>query len=277
MDRAPPQGLVLPETLTLVGGGKMGTAMLRAWLSIGLEAERISILEPSPSFELSELIALHRCHLGAPSAPPNVLVLAVKPQSLDGAAEALQQFAGDKTLLLSILAGKTIANLEQRFPKTRNIVRAMPNLPAAICRGMTGLTAKPSLEAKQKAVSETLMSALGEIAWVSNENLMDSLTAVSGSGPAYVFYLTETLAAAGVSAGLEEALAMRLARTAIIGAAELLSQNCGLSAANLRESVTSKGGVTAAALEVLMDPHGLRELMEKAVLAARDRGMELSG
>lgn len=267
----------LPNSLLLVGAGKMGTAMLRGWLALGLEGRNISIAEPAPSVELMALTAQYGCALTPSPTPPQVLVLAVKPQMLDGAAPGLRPSVSEKTLLISILAGKTIANLKAHFPNALGLVRAMPNLPGAVGRGMTGLVAGLPIGETERATAEALMRAIGEIEWLANEDQLDSMTAVSGSGPAYIFYLVEALAAAGVKAGLEEAAAMRFARATLEGSAELLRREPSQSPAELRESVTSKGGTTAAALEVLMGPDGLKPLIEKAVLAALARAKALSG
>jgi pyrroline-5-carboxylate reductase len=263
--------------LLLAGAGKMGGAMLRAWLDKGYDPEKISVLEPHPSPDLFELARDRGFALGAPAAPPDILVLAIKPQSLDEAAAGLAAFASPETLVISILAGKTLANIAVKLPQAKAIVRAMPNLASAVGRGVTALTANAAATPSQRAVAESLLAATGAIEWLASEELIDAATAVSGSGPAYVFYLTEALASAGTSAGLPAAIAARLARATVEGAGELLFQSGDKSPAELRENVTSRGGTTAAALEILMAPDGLEPLLERAVKAAQARARALAG
>jgi pyrroline-5-carboxylate reductase len=269
----------LPSSLVLVGGGKMGGAMLEGWLRVGLSADAASVIDPDPSPDLKTLCASKGVALN-PSLDvlghPEVLVLAIKPQSLDDAAPGLVPLAGQNTMLISVLAGKTVANLDAAVPGCGGIVRAMPNLPAAIARGATGAYASPALSPQQRATAHSLLKAVGIVEWVEDEGLIDAVTAVSGSGPAYVFHLVECLAKAGVAAGLPEDLAMRLARATVSGSGHLLATS-ELQAGQLRANVTSKGGTTAAALDVLMADDGLAPLMTKAVAAARKRAGELSG
>ncbi len=264
-----------PASLVLIGAGKMGGAMLRAWLDRGLEPAAISIIDPAPGPEIAELAAAKGLRLNAASVAPQVLVLAVKPQALDEMA-ALAPLAGPHTLVISVLAGKTIANVAARLPEARALVRAMPNLPAAVGRGATGLVASAGVSAAQRATAEVLIGATGAVEWLDDELLIDAVTAISGSGPAYVFYLAECLAEAGAALGLPADVAGRLARATVAGAGELLFQSAA-SAGELRESVTSRGGTTAAALEVLMGEGGLAPLMLRATEAARRRAEALSG
>jgi pyrroline-5-carboxylate reductase len=263
--------------LLLAGAGKMGGAMLRAWLDKGYDPEKISVIEPHPSPGLFELARDRGFALGAPAQPPEILVLAIKPQSLDEAAAGLAAFASPETLVISILAGKTLANIAAKLPQAKAIVRAMPNLASAVGRGVTALTANAAATPSQRAAAESLLAATGAIEWLASEELIDAATAVSGSGPAYVFYLTEALASAGTSAGLPAAIAARLARATVEGAGELLFQSGEKSPAELRENVTSRGGTTAAALEILMAPDGLEPLLERAVKAAQARARALAG
>lgn len=272
-----PQAERLGVPLLLAGAGKMGGALLRAWLTKGYDPSKITVVEPQPSRQLLELSESRRVALGPPPESPRVLVLAMKPQSLDAAAEGLASFTGPDTLIVSILAGKTIGNIATRFPKARAIVRAMPNLAAAIGRGMTVLAANAAVSPAQRKVAEALLRAAGQTLWLDNENLIDAATAISGSGPAYVFYLVEALARAGEAVGLPAALSGQLARATIEGAGELLHQNPATSAAELRQNVTSPGGTTAAGLAVLMAQDGLTPLLERAVKAAKERAAELSG
>lgn len=273
----PSGGASFPASLVLVGAGKMGGSLLQGWLDLGLEARRISVVEPEPGPELRALCAERGIALAWPQSPPEALVIAIKPQMLDEAAPQMTPLAGEATLVISILAGKTIANVLTRLPQARAVVRAMPNLPAAIGRGMTGAVGNAAVTAAQRRCADALLSAVGQVEWLDNESLIDAVTAVSGSGPAYVFYLVECLAEAGRKAGLPADMAQRLARATVEGAGALLEQKPESSAAALRESVTSRGGTTAAALEVLRSAGGLEELIEKAVLAARKRAEELSG
>lgn len=268
-----------PARLVLVGAGKMGGAMARGWLEAGLAPSSLTILEPAPSPEIASLAGARGFALnpiGAVAAP-DMVVLAVKPQSLDKAAPQIAPLAGSRTLMLSILAGKTIADLASRLPHARAVVRAMPNLPAAIGRGVTAAFANPNVSAEQRGWCEHLLGAVGSFDWLDEESLIDAVTAISGSGPAYVFALTEALAAAGERLGLQPELAMKLARGTVEGAAELMRRDSATSAATLRRNVTSPGGTTAAALAVLESPGGLEDLMIRATAAARARAAELAG
>lgn len=273
----PTGGLSFPASLVLVGAGKMGGALLQGWLELGLEPGRIRVVEPEPGPALRALCAERGIALSSPETPPEVLVLAIKPQMLDVAAPQIAGLAGEATLVVSILAGKTITNVLSRLPQARAIVRAMPNLPAAIGRGITGAVANAAVTSTQRRCADALLSAVGRVEWLEDESLIDAVTAVSGSGPAYVFYLAECLAEAGRKAGLPADVAERLARTTVEGAGALLEQRPENSAAALRESVTSRGGTTAAALDVLRGADGLEILLEKAVLAAKQRAQALSG
>lgn len=268
----------LPKSVTLVGAGKMGLALLQGWAARGLAGEGVAVLEPDPSSELSALAAAQGYRLNPPQrAPAEALVLAIKPQMLDAVAPAIAADAGPDTLTISILAGKRVADLAARLPQAQAIVRAMPNTPAAIGRGITGAFASPAVGAARREIAHALLSSVGEVEWVGSEALIDAVTAVSGSGPAYVFYFVESLARAGVEAGLPEDVAVRLARATVAGAGELLRRSKGVSPATLRQNVTSPGGTTAAALETLMAQDGLEPLLKRAVQAARRRAEELSG
>jgi pyrroline-5-carboxylate reductase len=265
--------------LLLIGAGKMGSAMLEGWLRQGLSPAHITVVDPYPSQRMQDL-ALEGLRLSPPVdeiGPVDVIVLAVKPQTLDAAATLLAKVASNETLLISVLAGKTIANLRERAPAARAIVRAMPNTPAAVGRGITGCAASPEVSAAQKTFATGLLASIGRVEWVKAENLIDAVTALSGSGPAYVFHLVEAMAAAGEKAGLPADLSLRLARATVEGAGELLFREPGTTAAVLRQNVTSPGGTTAAALEVLMADDGLTPLMSRAVAAAKRRAGELSG
>ena len=266
-----------PRTLALAGAGKMGGAMLRGWLDGGLNAEGVAVIEPNPSAELVALQAERGFALNPPSpTAPQTLVLAVKPQALAAAAPSLQAVAGPDTLILSVIAGKTIAELAARL-RARAIVRVMPNTPAAVGRGASAGAANAAVSATQRGWTEKLMRAVGIFEWVADEALIDAVTALSGSGPAYVFALVEAMALAGEAVGLPADLAMRLARATVEGAGELMAREPHTPAAMLRQNVTSPGGTTAAALGVLQGHDGLNALLARAVTAARDRARELGG
>jgi pyrroline-5-carboxylate reductase len=265
-----------PASLLLIGAGKMGGAMLDGWLALGLNPHHVNIIEPAPDAALAALCLEKGMTLGAPSAPPDALILAIKPQMLDAASPDILPLVSDKTLVLSILAGKTLGNLEARFGAAKAIVRAMPNLPASIGRGVTGAIANKAVAEAQRKMADALLSAVGSVEWLSSEDQIDALTAISGCGPAYVFYLVECLAAAAVDMGLPADLAARLARVTIEGSGELLAQSV-LPPDQLRRNVTSPGGVTAAALDVLMAEKGLSPLIRDVVVAAKRRAAELAG
>jgi pyrroline-5-carboxylate reductase len=272
-----------PKSLTLVGAGKMGASLLSGWLARGLDPAAVTIVEPRPSPELAALVAEQRLALNPPAGAtkaPEILVLAIKPQVLDSVAPELRGHVGSATLVISILAGIPVARLAAATGASA-IVRAMPNLPASIGRGATGAYAAAAVSAPQKALADALLRASGLVEWVDREDLIDAVTALSGSGPAYVFHLVECLAQAGIAAGLDEAVAKRLALATVTGAGELLATS-GLEPARLRENVTSPGGTTAAALAVLMPEPGvshagLGPLMRDAVAAAKRRAGELAG
>ncbi len=262
------------EPLLLVGAGKMGGALLQAWLERGLDPRQTFVLEPQPSPQIKALSSVYGVSLRAPAAPPAVIVLAVKPQALDESMPALAPLAGDTTLVISILAGKTLAGLSQHLRCA--VVRAMPNLAVAVGQGMSAAVANAKVTPAQKQTADALLSAVGGVEWLSDESLIDAVTAVSGSGPAYVFYLAECLAKAGVEAGLPRDLAMRLARATVEGAGALLAHQPEISPAELRESITSPGGTTAAALAVLKGESGFERLIANAVAAAKRRAQELA-
>jgi pyrroline-5-carboxylate reductase len=268
----------LPSSLILVGAGKMGGSMLEGWLKVGMDPKGVTVLDPRPSDEMARFCREQGIALN-PDRPaaPEVLVLAIKPQMLDDAAPSLNGCLGPQTLIISILAGKTIGDLRSRMPSASAVVRAMPNLPASIGRGATGAAVNEAVSEEQRLMADALLSSNGIVEWLPSETLIDAVTALSGSGPAYVFHLVECLAEAGAAAGLPAELAQRLARATVTGAGELLFQS-DLSPATLRQNVTSPGGTTAAALEVLMaEPHGLKALMRDAVAAAKRRAEELAG
>jgi len=261
--------------IVLAGAGKMGGAMLSGWLARGLDLWQVAVIEPQPSAEIGALTAKgvrlnpSPGELGAVAT----LVIALKPQTFGEAAAALKQFAGPSTLVVSIMAGTTIASISSACGGS--VVRAMPNTPAAIGRGITVAVAAKNVSAAQRAVADALLRATGSVEWIDDEALMDAVTAVSGSGPAYIFLLAEELARAGVEAGLPQELATKLARETVAGSGELLHRS-ELAAATLRQNVTSPGGTTAAALAVLMAPDGMQSLLTRAVAAATRRSKELA-
>jgi pyrroline-5-carboxylate reductase len=262
-------------TIVLAGAGKMGGAMLTGWLAQGLDARRVGVIEPHPSLEISALTAKGIRLNPSPKDIGTVatLVVALKPQMFREAEAMLKSFTGSSTLVVSIMAGATIASIEEVCGGSA--VRAMPNTPAAIGRGITVAVAAKNVSTAQRAVADALLRATGSVEWVDDESLMDAVTAVSGSGPAYIFLLAEELARAGVAAGLPAELATKLARETVSGSGELLHRS-ELASATLRQNVTSPGGTTAAALEVLMGPDGMQSLLTRAVAAATARGKELA-
>jgi pyrroline-5-carboxylate reductase len=270
--------IALQGTLVLVGAGKMGGALLEGWLKGGADPARLAVLDPAPPAETAALIAEHAVRLNPPAASlPDVsaIVVAVKPQVLEDVLAGVEPLAASRPLILSIAAGKTIATFERHFGGAAAVIRAMPNTPAAIGRGIAAMAANANVTAAQLELARNLLGAVGEVVAVADEALIDAVTAVSGSGPAYVFYLTECLAAAGVKAGLPADLAMQLARATVAGAGELMRRS-GLPAAELRRNVTSPKGTTHAALRVLMAADGMQALLDRAVAAAAQRSRELA-
>lgn len=264
--------------LVLVGAGRMGSALLEGWLANGLPGASIFVFDPGPPEASAALIEGAGGSLNpSPDAVPDprIVVLAVKPQIMDEVLAGLDFLKRPGTLFLSIAAGRTIASLQRALGGEVPVVRVMPNTPAAIGRGMSVAVASAGVSGEQKALVTALLEAVGEAGWVEDEALMDAVTAVSGSGPAYVFHLAECLAEAGMACGLPKELAQQAARATVAGAGELLHRS-DLPASTLRENVTSPGGTTAAALEVLRGPEGLAELMKRAVVAATKRSRELS-
>lgn len=253
--------------------------MLQGWLAKGLAPGRVTVLDPNPSDPLQDLATSAGIRLNPAVAsvePPRVVVLGIKPQALNEVAHAVDPLIGPGTLLVSILAGKQVGDLQRALPRSGAVVRAMPNLPASIGKGATGAFANAATDAAGRQLAGALLSAIGIVEWVEREEQVDAVTAVSGSGPAYLFHLVECLAAAARDVGLESGMSDRLARQTVIGAAELLASG-GLEPDQLRRDVTSPGGTTEAALEVLMGKAGLANLMRATVSAAKRRAGELSG
>ena len=264
-------------TVVLVGAGNMGGAMLRGWISGGMPTTNVQVLDPSPPDQMRAYlndsgITYH----SSPDSlkPPDVLLLAVKPQVMDKVAGSVSSLAGPNTVAVSVAAGKRLATISEPLGAAA-CIRAMPNTPALVQRGITVCCASEKVTENQRQQVDLLLRAIGKVEWVEDETLIDAVTAVSGSGPAYVFHLAECMAEAGKAAGLPTELAMTLARETIAGAGELmrLSED---TPTTLRQNVTSPNGTTAAALEVFMDKDGMQQLVERAILAAKKRSEELS-
>src|SRR5258708_26713116 len=268
----------LSRTIVLVGAGKMGGALLEGWLALGLDPKYAAVLEPQPSRELTGLAGRGLRLNPTPGAIGEVsaIIVAVKPQMASEVMPALAAYVGAGTVVVSIMAGPTLGFLEQALSQRSALVRAMPNTPAAIGRGITVAVPNVRVSGRQRELVHALLSATGAVEWIADEAQMDAVTAVSGSGPAYVFLLAEVLAQAGVAAGLPADLASKLARATVAGSGELL-QRSPLDPASLRQNVTSPGGTTAAALDVLTGPQGLGDLMARAVAAATERSRQLAG
>ncbi|SFD52804.1 pyrroline-5-carboxylate reductase [Roseivivax sediminis] len=258
--------------LLLLGCGRMGSAMLEGWLSRGLPAEAVWALDPHPS----DWLQAQDVHLdGDLPVDPAIALVAVKPQMMRDALPTLTTLAGGRTLFVSVAAGISIATFEALLGRQTPIVRAMPNTPAAIGRGITALVGNDQTTEMHMQQAELLLSAVGETVRLDTEDQMDAVTGTSGSGPAYVFHMIEALAAAAEAEGLPSELALRLARATVAGAGAL-AQETGTDPAELRRNVTSPNGTTQAGLDVLMDEEtGLRRLMHDTVAAAARRSREL--
>ncbi|MBN8938760.1 MAG: pyrroline-5-carboxylate reductase [Rhizobiales bacterium] len=264
--------------LVLVGAGQMGGALLAGWLKLGLAPGRVTVIDPKPPATIRAIIDAHGIALDPPSpAIADVLVLAVKPQLADEVMPLVRHLVGKTTVVVSVMAGKTIARMEQVYGAQTAVVRTIPNTPAAVGRGITGAAANRHVGEAQRLLVDNLLSAVGRVEWLAREDWIDAVTAVSGSGPAYVFLLAETLAKAGVAAGLPPELAARLARATVEGAGELLHRSPAVEPATLRQNVTSPNGTTHAALQVLMAADGIDPIFAAAVAAATKRSRELAG
>lgn len=280
----------LPGKLLLAGCGKMGGALLEGWLRQGISASDIIVVEPNTDIgrNLSSdygVNVLSSDDALPENLNPAVVMMAVKPQVMDDVAPAYGRFSGDNTVFLSIAAGKNIKYFTKMFGDDAAIVRAMPNTPAAVGRGISVCCANSLVKPEQRELCTTLLQAVGKVDWVEDEGLIDAVTGLSGGGPAYVFLLVESLANAGVAAGLPTDLAMRLARETVAGSGELLHRS-DEAPATLRKNVTSPGGTTAEALRVLMGEleggnrsdknSGWQSLITEAVAAATKRSRELA-
>ncbi len=262
--------------LVLLGCGKMGSAMLAGWLAGGLRGESVHVIDPQPS-DWVQGLAREGLHLnGALPSSPAIAVVAVKPQTMGDALPRLQALGGAETVFLSIAAGTPIAAFERALGETTPIIRAMPNTPAAVGHGITALVGNARVDETALQLAETLLGAVGETVRLDDESQIDAVTAVSGSGPAYVFHMIECMARAGAAEGLPADLALRLALVTVAGAGDL-AEKADEGPDQLRVNVTSPGGTTAAALAILMDEQGgLPPLMGRAVAAAAARSRELA-
>lgn len=268
--------LLNAQTLLLVGGGRMGMALMHGWLNAGLQASQILVQEPTPSDALKAAnVTLNPSDEQVNENPPAIVVLAVKPQMIEAVLPSLAPLVPQGAMVLSLMAGVPIKTMAHLLGDKLAYVRTMPNTPASIGKGMTGLFADARVSDEQKKAASALLGAVGQTAWLDSEKMIDAVTAVSGSGPAYVFHLVEAMQAAGMSLGLPEAMSRQLAAQTIIGAAAMLDEEAA-DAAQLRRNVTSPGGTTEAALDVLMSEQGLSDLMRRAVQAAAMRAQELA-
>jgi pyrroline-5-carboxylate reductase len=268
----------LKGTLVLAGCGKMGSAMLEGWLKAGADPKMIVAIDPKPPHEVMELLQKRGIRHNPPVTSitdAEVIIVAVKPQVMEDVLPNLVSLKSSRPLILSVAAGKTIATFAKHFGQDAAIIRTIPNTPAAIGRGITAMSANANVSKVQMALATALLSSTGEVVTVDDESMIDLVTAVSGSGPAYIFYLTECMAAAGEKIGLPAALAMQLARATVAGSGELMRQT-GIDAATLRQNVTSPNGTTFAALQVLMADNGMMQLFENAITAAAKRSKELA-
>jgi pyrroline-5-carboxylate reductase len=268
----------LHGTILLVGAGRMGGALLGGWLARGLDPSKIVVTDPAPPAEVLKLLSEKKIARDPDpkSFSPDAIVLAIKPQAASEIVPKIASFVKPKTVVVSVMAGRTIASLESALPAFAAVVRSIPNTPASVGRGVTVAVANKRVDGTGRALVDDLLSAVGKVEWIEDERLIDAVTAVSGSGPAYVFYLTECIAKAGIAAGLPADLAMKLARETVSGSGEQLHQS-KLDASKLRENVTSPGGTTAAALEILMGKDGLEALFTSAIAAATKRSRDLAG
>jgi pyrroline-5-carboxylate reductase len=268
----------LTGTLVLIGAGKMGGAMLEGWMKAGVSPSQVVALDPNPPAEVKLMLDTQ----GVRHNPPlqsiedaEVLLVAVKPQVMDEVLLPLASLGRSNPLIISIAAGKTIASFERHFGTHAAIIRTIPNTPAAVGRGITAMTANGNVSAAQLDLAEQLLTSIGEVVQVDDEGLIDAATAVSGSGPAYVFYMTECLTAAAEAVGLPPDIAEKLARATVAGSGELM-RTSGIDAGTLRQNVTSPKGTTYEALQVLMAEDGMKPLMIEAVKAAARRSRELA-
>ncbi len=268
----------MSRTVLLVGCGNMGYALLKGWIASD-SALAVHVVEPAEPLRERARGAGARAVAGVDDLPadlaPDLVFLAVKPQVMAAVVPAYARFAGGRACFVSIAAGTTVATLQELLPGPTPIIRCMPNTPAAIAAGMMVCCANDHVDAAARDLATTLLGTCGLVDWIETEALMDAVTALSGSGPAYLFHFIECLTAAGASLGLPEALAGRMATQTVLGAARLAAE-ADEPPGRLREQVTSPGGTTEAALRVLRTDDRLKNLLTEALTAARDRGAELS-
>ena len=262
------------QEIVIVGCGKMGSALLKGWLAEGLDPNEITVIDPDPSdWLIKQTVRLNK------TLPinPSIVLIAVKPQMMPDVVPKLKKLGNSKTLFISIAAGTSISYFQRILGNQTPIVRAMPNTPASIGKGITAIIANAYVSDIELKATKKLLSSVGKIVSLDSEEQMDAVTAVSGSGPAYVFHLIEALADAGQANGLNAELSMTLAKATVAGAG-LLAETSNEDPTNLRINVTSPGGTTAAALKILMDQDtGFNSLLSKAVEAASNRSKELRG
>jgi pyrroline-5-carboxylate reductase len=273
------QNIILPGPLLLVGCGKMGGALLRGWLKRGIPGKDVFVVDPAPR-SLEDVQARGVTVLTAfgqlpPTVQPAIVLLAIKPQFMDEALPAYRRFAKPGTVFLSIAAGKTVAYLKGKLGADAQVVRSMPNTPAEVGRGMSVILKDAAIPVATLDLCGQLLSAVGKVGWIDQEDQINAVTAVSGGGPAYVFLLIESLAEAARAAGLPDDLAMQLARETVVGSGELAHRS-SVSATQLRQAVMSPKGTTIEALAVLMGPDGWQPLITKAIAAATRRGREIA-
>lgn len=268
------QNLLAGQSLFLVGGGKMGMALLDGWLAAGLEPSQFLVQDPKPSEALKNSgVRLNPDTKSLAAHAPDITILAIKPQFIEAVLPALS--LPDGSLVVSLMAGVPLATLSDMLGDKLACIRTMPNTPAAIGKGMTGLYADAQTTPDQRGATEALLQAVGQTVWLDTEAAIDSVTAISGSGPAYIFHMAEAMASAGEQLGLSQDIARQLAEQTLVGAAAMLEQ-MDTPSAQLRQNVTSPGGTTQAALDVLMADDGLGQLMHRATKAAQARAVALA-
>ena len=266
--------MTAPFNITLIGCGKMGGAMLHGWLNADIDAT-FTVIEPH-DIAFDNIAHFKTIDEAAEKLrKADTIILAVKPQAMHEICTSLKNHIADDALILSIAAGQSIANFENHFGAAQPVIRAMPNTPAAIGKGMSVAVANPNVSETQKSIAQNLLECAGKFEWIDDEDLMDAVTALSGSGPAYIFYLIEVLAKSGEKIGLPPQTAQTLARQTVIGAAALAENDADTPASTLRQNVTSPCGTTEAALNILMDKR-MQDLLDEALTAAKNRGKELN-
>ncbi len=264
----------MKHQITLIGCGNMGKALLQGWLKAKINADYLVIDPYKPAFAKKKSVTFSKTP-NAKIKKSGVIVLAVKPQSMNDTLKQIKPFVSPNTLILSIAAGRSIKSFEKAFGKSQPIVRTMPNLPAAVGKGMTVAVSNKRVSPAQKKLADSLMKCVGKIEWLTSEKSMDTATAIVGNGPAYVFYLIELMTHAGVKSGLKESAARKLARQTVIGGGAFAEANPDIDAGTLRKNVTSPGGTTEAALKILMNGE-MQKLFDNALAAGKKRSQQLS-